>query len=163
MLQPRVALVKANVGRGVEDGDLGCGCGRVLGLVVEAVVVRQWRPWGAEGCPDLLPVGHINQAEIDVLGQARRQIGTRGCAYVENPDPFGVFTAFEQMSNDPPAKKACLKIVFERRGPLAGKSQNLPRRRQYTFSLFSGEGTLSLSGSLRPSPSPLQPPGRPLH
>jgi hypothetical protein len=109
MQEPRITLVKADVGRGMEDGNLGGGCGRVLGPVVEAVVVvGQWRPRDAESRLDLLRIGHVNLAEIDVLGQARRQIETRGGAYVENPDPFGMFTAFEQMSNDPPAKKACL-------------------------------------------------------
>ena len=112
MHQPRITLVKADVGRCVEDGDLGGGCGRVLRPVAKVVlvVVGQWRPRGAESRLDLLRIGHVNLAELDVLGQARRQIETRGRAYVENPNPFGMFTAFEEMSNDPPAKKACLKI-----------------------------------------------------
>ncbi len=87
MQQPMVAFVKADVGRGVEDGDLSCR-GRVLDI-------ERWRPWGAEGCLDLLPVGHVDLVEIDVLGQARCEIGTRGSAYVENPDPFGMFSTFE--------------------------------------------------------------------
>ena len=39
------------------------------------VIVGRWWPWGVESRLDLLPIRHVNLAEIVALGKVKRQIG----------------------------------------------------------------------------------------
>ena len=46
-------------------------------LRVVVIIVGRWWPWGVESRLDLLPIRHVNLAEIVALGKVKRQIGTR--------------------------------------------------------------------------------------
>jgi hypothetical protein len=57
---------------------------------------------------DLRSVGYVDETKVDVLGQAGRQVGTRGGAYVQHSDLLRVLAAFQQMADDPATKEASL-------------------------------------------------------
>ena len=126
-----VALVEADIRRGVKDGDVGGGGQRGRGRVVRPIIIitlaevidwtwisimigigircciGEW-PGCIEGLPDLLSVGYIDEMKVDVLGQAGGQVGARGGSYIQHSNLFRAFSAFEQMADDPATKKACL-------------------------------------------------------
>ena len=147
--EPDVALVEADIGRGVKDGRLrldGLGCAPGGGWCR-----RQW-PGCVEGRLDLLSIGDVDETKVDVFDQAGRQIGARGGAYVEDSDLLRVLAALQQMADDPTTEKTGLmrvgakessklvEVVPKPRQSSLGQ-MNVPRRRLCTFFLSSVGGT----------------------
>jgi len=112
--QSGVALVEADIRRGVKDGDVGGGGlrgrGRVIPIVIVLAEVIDWTwisimigigirrctwPGCTEGLLDLLSVGYIDEMKVDVLGQAGGQVGARGGAYIQHSNLFRVFSAVQ--------------------------------------------------------------------
>jgi hypothetical protein len=58
---------------------------------------------------NLLSVGYVDEAKVNVLGQAGCQVGARGGAYIQYSDLLRVLSAFHKMADDPATKKASLQ------------------------------------------------------